>query len=134
MSNVRTMQDLYAAFGRGDIPSMLEGMDPNIEWREAENNPYQPSGAPWVGPDAILDNLFVKLGNEWDGFTVTPKEFHDAGDTVVVEARYTGTCKATGKHLDAQAAHFWRLRDGKVISFQQYVDTAQFKDVMGARS
>lgn len=133
MSNVKIMQDLYAAFGRGDIPSVLEGMDPNIEWREAENNPYQPSGAPWTGPEAVLNNLFVKLGGEWDGFTVTPKEFHDAGDTVVVEARYTGTYKSTGKDLDAQVSHVWHLRDGKVLSFQQYVDTAQLQDVMDAR-
>jgi hypothetical protein len=35
----------------------------------------------------------MRLGTEWDGFTVTPKEFHDAGPVVVVEARYTGTCK-----------------------------------------
>ena len=122
MSSVKTMQDLYAAFGRGDILVVLGGMDSEIEWREAENNPYQPSGA------------FLKLGGEWDGFTVTPHEFHDAGDTVIVETRYTGTYKATGKSLDAQATHVWRLRDGKVVSFQQYVDTAQLQDVMGARS
>ena len=46
MSNVKIMQELYSAFGQGDIPSVLGGMDANIEWREAENNPYQPSGAP----------------------------------------------------------------------------------------
>jgi len=133
MSNVETMQDLYAAFGRGDIPSVLGAMDPNIEWREAENNPYQPDGTPWIGPDAVLNNLFVKIGTEWDGFTVNPKEFHDAGDTVVVEGRYTGTYKETGKSLDAQVTHVWRLRGGKVVSFQQYVDTAQLQDVTGAR-
>lgn len=131
MSNVKTMQDLYGAFGRGDIESVLAAMDPRIEWREAENNPYQPDGQPWVGPDAIVNNLFVKLGTEWDGFSVNPKEFHDAGDAVVVEGRYTGTYKATGKNLNAQVTHVWRLRDGKVTSFQQYVDTAQLRDVMG---
>ena len=132
MSNVKTMQELYAAFGRGEIERVLAGMDPSIEWREAENNPYQPSGEPWIGPDAIVSNLFVKLGADWDGFTVNPKEFHEAGDTVVVEGRYTGTHKATGKHLDAQMTHVWRLRDGKVTGFQQYVDTAQLREVMGA--
>jgi hypothetical protein len=35
------------------------------------------------------------------GFTVHPGEFHDAGSAVVVEARYTGTFKETGKELDA---------------------------------
>jgi hypothetical protein len=131
MSNVTTMQNLYAAFGRGDIETVLGGMDPNIEWREAESNPYD-SGEPWIGPEAILNNLFVKLGGEWDGFAANPKEFHDAGDTVVVEGRYTGTYKATGKNVDAQMTHVWRLRDGKVTSFQQYVDTAQLREVMGA--
>ena len=133
VSNVDVMRGLYDAFSQGDIPTVLGGMDPNIEWREAEGNPYQPSGDPWRGPDAILNNLFVKLGAEWDGtFAVHPKDFHDAGDTVVVEARYTGTYKATGKELDAQVCHVWKLHEGKVISFQQFVDTGQMQAVMGA--
>jgi hypothetical protein len=35
----------------------------------------------------------------------------------------------TGKKLDAQACHVWKIRDGKVASFQQYVDTAQLQGV-----
>ena len=73
----------------------------------------------------------MKLGAEWDGtFAVHPKDFHDAGDTVVVEARYSGTYTATGKELDAQVCHVWKLRDGKVTSFQQFVDTGQMQSVM----
>jgi uncharacterized protein len=52
---------------------------------------------------------------------------------VVVEARYTGTYKQTGKRLDAQACHVLRIRDGKLTSFQQYVDTGQWQDVVDAR-
>ena len=53
------------------------------------------------GTDAIVQNLFVKIGEDFDGtFVVHPKDFDDAGDTVVVEGRYTGTFKATGKSLD----------------------------------
>jgi ketosteroid isomerase-like protein len=91
------------------------------------------SGEPFRGSEAILQNVFMRLGTEWDGFTVTPKEFHDAGSVVAVEARYTGTYKQTGKSLDAQVCHVWRIRDGKVTSFQQYVDTGQWQDVVGAR-
>jgi uncharacterized protein len=103
-------------------------MDPGIDWRQAEGHPFQPSGMPFAGPDAVLENVFMRLGTEWDGFTVTTKEFHDAGPVVVVEARYTGTCKQTGKALDAQVCHLWKLRDGKVTSFQQYTDTGQWQD------
>ena len=125
--------NLYAAFGRRDIPSVLGGMSPEIKWYEAESNPYMPSGQAWTGPDAILNNLFMKLGAEWDGFAVHPKSFYDAGNNVIVEARYGGTHKATGKSLDAQVCHVWDVKDGKVTRFQQSVDTAKLQDVMGAR-
>jgi ketosteroid isomerase-like protein len=133
MSNVRLVQDVYAAFGRGDVATVLGAFDARIEWREAEGNPYEPSGKAWVGRDAVLQNLFIKLGAEWDGFAVHPKHIHDAGGTVVVEGRYTGTHKVTGKRLDAQVCHVWRIREGKLTSFQQFVDTAQLQDVTGAR-
>ncbi len=132
MDNASLMKSLYAAFGRGDMPTVLGAMSPAIKWYEAENNPYMPSGEAWVGPDAVLNNLFIKLGTEWDGFTVHPKSFHDVGNTVIVEARYTGTYKATGKSMNTQVCHVWDVKDGKVTRFQQYVDTAKLRDVMGA--
>ena len=132
--NVQTVRDAYDAFGRGDLPTVLGLMDPDIEWSEAEGNPYQPSGKAWRGQDAIVENLFVKIVEDYDGtFVIHPNEIYDAGDTVVVEARYTGTFKATGRQLDAQVCHIFKVRDGKVTSFQQFVDTAQMQDVMGAR-
>ncbi len=92
-----------------------------------------PSGEAWVGPDAILNTLFVRLGTEWEGFAVHPKLFLDAGDSVIVEARYGGTYKATGKVMDAQVCHICDVKDGKATRFQQYLDTATFQDVMRAR-
>ncbi len=132
MDNVTFLKGLYDAFGRGDMPSVLGAMSPEIKWHQAENNPYRPSGEAWVGPDAVLNNLFMRLGGEWDGFTVHPRTFHAAGDSVVVEARYTGTYKATGKSMDTQACHVWDVKDGKLTRFQQYVDTAKLSEVMGA--
>lgn len=134
MDNVTLMKSLYEAFGRGDIPTVLGGMSPDIHWHQAEGNPYMPSGEAWVGPDAIVNKLFVRLGSEWDAFTVHPKRFYDAGDSVVVETRYTGTYKATGKSMDAQACHIWNFKDGKVVRFQQYLDTAKYQEIMGAKS
>jgi ketosteroid isomerase-like protein len=133
MSNVPLVQSAYEAFASGDIASVLGVMDPDIEWSEAEGNPYQLSGEAWKGPDAILQNLFMKMGADYEGtFAIHPKIYHDAGDTVVVEGRYTGTFKPTGKELDAQYCHVFTVRDGKLINFQQFVDTAQLQDVQGA--
>ena len=133
MSNVDLVRNVYSAFAAGEVEQVLGAMDPNIEWREAEGNPYQPDGSAWIGTGAVVEKLFVPLGADWDGFTTHPMEFHDAGDTVVVEGRYTGTHKKTGKSLDAQVCHVWRLANGKLTSFQQFVDTAQMQDVTGSR-
>jgi uncharacterized protein len=132
MTNLDVVKETYAAFGRGDIPAVLGAMAPEMAWSEAEGNPYMPTGEPWIGPDTILEKLFMRLGSEWDGFTVHPGTFHGAGDVVVMEGRYTGTYLPTGRALDAQVCHVWTLKDGKLVKFQQYVDTGQFQDVMGA--
>ena len=132
MNNVSLVKNIYDAFGRGDIPTVLGAMSPDIHWHQAESNPYMPSGEAWVGPDAVLSNLLIRLGAEWDGFTVHPKSFHDAGGSVIVEARYSGSYKATGKKMDTQVCHVFDIRDGKVTRFQQYVDTAKLQSVMGA--
>ena len=133
MGNVDLLKNLYDAFGRGDIPEVLGGMSPDIRWHQAESNPYMPSGEAWVGPDAVMNKLFARLGAEWEGFSVHPRSFHGARDSVIVEGRYTGTYKATGKSMDLQVCHIWDVKDGKLSRFQQYLDTAKLQEVMGAR-
>ena len=59
--------------------------------------------------------------------------FHDAGATMVVETRYSGTHNGTGKRMNRRSATCGRLSNGKLMKFQQYVDTAQLQDVRGAR-
>ena len=129
--NVAIIRSLYEAFARGDVPVALGHMQPDIVWYEAEGNAYA-DGNPYRGPEAVLSGVFARLVGEWDGFTVEPQEFLDAGDTVVVLGRYKGTYKATGRAQDAQMAHIWRLRDGKIAGFQQLVDTLHLARVTGA--
>ena len=66
-------------------------------------------------------------------FTVNPIAFHDAGDVVSVEGRYTAKHQGTGRSIDAQFCHVWTLKDGRITKFQQYTDTAKFQDAMGVR-
>lgn len=78
----------------------------------------------------MLDGVFMPLGTEWDGFSVTPHEYIDGGDEVVVLARYGGVYKETGKSLDSEVAHVWTVRDGKATRFIQYADTANWQDAV----
>ena len=131
--NTQIIESTYAAFGKGDIAFVLGIFDPQIVWNEAENFLYADQN-PYIGVDAILSGVFGRLGAEWDGFAVDPKEFVEAGDTVVAFGRYRGVYKATGVKVDAQFVHVFKFKAGKIASFQQYTDTAQFKDVVTRRA
>lgn len=120
MSNLNAVQKVYDAFAKGDIPSVLGFLAPNIEWTEAEGFPY---GGTYHGPKGVLEGVFMRLGSEWNGFAAVPDEFIDAGDTVVALGKYSGTYKATSKSFQANFAHVWRVQNGKAVRFTQYVDT-----------
>jgi ketosteroid isomerase-like protein len=122
--NVQILSDAYAAFAAGDVPAVLAVMSPDIVWNEAENFPYA-DGNPYVGPDAVVEGVFARLGAEWDYWNLEIERLLDAGENVVALGRYKARHSATGKDLDAQFAHIWWLEDGKIVRFQQYADTAQ---------
>lgn len=131
MSGSHIVRQWYESMQLGDLASLLEAFSPDIVWYQAEGHPYQPGNEPWVGPDAIQDQLLVRVAAEWDDFKVDVRDIHEAGEEVVVEGRYTGTFKATGKRLDSQFCHVWRVRDGKLAGYRQYMDTAQLLAVTG---
>ncbi|PHR52605.1 MAG: DUF4440 domain-containing protein [Robiginitomaculum sp.] len=123
------VQAIYAGFAAGDMAMVTSVMSPDIVWNEAEGNPYADKN-PYEGPDAILSGLFARLGGEWINFTATPNEYVIEGNRVIVFGRYTANYRATGQALDAPFVHSWTLQDGKVVSFQQYTDTAEYAAVM----
>jgi hypothetical protein len=129
-ANGDIVKGIYAAFAKGDVPAVLGTFDAGIVWHEAEGYRFA-AGNPYVGPSAILENVFMPLVMQVNGFTVMPSNVIDGGDHVAVEGRYAGTIKATGARLDAQFVHVYELRGGKVVTFQQYTDTAQWSRALG---
>lgn len=121
MNNVELIRGAYDAFAKGDVGTVLGLLSPEIRWTEAEGFPY---AGTFVGPKAVLENVFMRLGTEWEGFAAVPNEFIDGGDSVVALGKYSGTYKSTGKSFQADFAHVWKMADGKAVKFVQYVDTA----------
>jgi ketosteroid isomerase-like protein len=120
LTNLNAIKAVYEAFATGDIPAVLGALSRDIAWTEAEGFPY---GGTYHGPKGVLEGVFMRLGSEWDGFAAVPDEFIDGGDAVVVLGKYSGKYKATGKSMQANFAHVWKMQDGKAAQFIQYVDT-----------
>lgn len=126
--NVSIVDGLYKAFAAGDIPTVLSAMDTKIEWNEAEGNKLADRN-PYIGPDAVLNGVFARLGADHEYFKLTDIELHDMSNNhILATLRYDAKFKNSGKAYNAQVAHIWTLKDGKIIAFQQYVDTKKLAD------
>ena len=126
MTSVETLKAAYAAFARNDPSVLFSAMDPAVTWNEAEGYPLADRN-PYIGAQAIGEGVFARLLAAIDGFTVVPATFIN---DVAVLGRYGGTMKRTGSRLDAPFCHVFRFRDGKIVSFQQYTDSAQWARLM----
>ena len=128
--NVEIVQNLYAAFAKGDVPAVLQKFDPKIEWNEAENFPYA-DGNPYMGPQAVLEGVFMRLGEEWEYWNLTEQTYYEANSgEIIVTGRYKAKNKITAKEINVQFVHMWTLNDGLVTKFQQYADTYQTIEAM----
>ena len=120
IKNGEIIKTLYDNFKAVNIPAVLEQMDPEMSWTEAEGYIY---GGTYVGADAILENVFKKLAVEWEGFKAEPEKIVDGRDTVVAIGRYSGKYLKTGKSIDVPFAHVWTFNKGRITSFVQHTDT-----------
>jgi ketosteroid isomerase-like protein len=111
------------------MPGALSHLDPAVEWNEAENFVYADQ-SPYKGTDDLINGLFLRFAMNWEGYKAIPERFISDGDTVVVLGRYTGTYRETGKSVNAQMVHVHKVANGKIVHFQQYTDTAQFRDAV----
>lgn len=118
------IKDIYAALERGDMPGVLGAMAPTFIWTEPEGNPY---AGTYIGPDAVLQGVFMKLGTEWNDFAVVPHEYIAEADTVVTLGEMSGTYKATGKSFRTPFVHVWRFSADRLQSFSAHMDTLVYQ-------
>lgn len=120
---VEIVRRFYDALGRGDVPSLLALMPPEIEWTEAERFPYH--AGTWRTTQAVVEGLLVPLGRDWSAFSAAPTDCVAEGERVVAFGAYSGIYKAPGRSFTAPFAHLWTVRGCKITGFVQYTDTAK---------
>lgn len=126
--NMSIIQKAYDDFANGDVSSVIGAFDANIVWNEAEGNALA-AGNPYLGPDAIMNGIFSKIGEVYSAFKLADIQLHEmSNNQVLATIRYQATIKENNVSYDAQAAHLWTLKNGKITAFQQFVDTKKLND------
>jgi ketosteroid isomerase-like protein len=122
MSNIQTVQEIYSAFGAGDVPTILSKLAADIEW-DADASGDIPFLVPRRGVDGV--GAFFQSLAQADFTKFEPTTYLETGNVVVALIDATFTVKATGKTVAmVDEAHIWRFGpDGKVVNFRHRVDT-----------
>jgi ketosteroid isomerase-like protein len=112
----------YEAFGRGDLDTLLGLMDENVEWR-TPGPPELPTAGMRRGREQV-DAFFATLNELVEVQRFEPQRFIADGDRVVVLGEDSAKVNATGKVLDESWVHVFTIRDGRIVAFQEYLDTS----------
>jgi len=120
-SHIRTVQELYAAFGKGDVAGVLGMLSPDVEWREPEN-PFNPAAGTRRGHAGFLE--WLRIGHESeDILALEPRQFLTDDTSVAVVGFSRCRARSTGRTYESDFVHVVTFRDGKITRFQEFFDT-----------
>jgi len=125
LSNLEVVQSFYDGLRDGDEKLILGILHPDVEWIQNEGFP---GGGSYTGAETVLDEVFARLGEEWQDWQAAVGRWLNAGDSVVALGAYRGTFRQTGKPVQAAFAHVYWLEKGRIVRFEQYADTAKIAE------
>ena len=100
----------------------------DASWTEARGFPY---AGTYTGFAEIEKNVFRRLATEWLDYRFTVEDYVASDDKVVAYGSYSGIHKLTQKSFSARVAHVWQLKAGKIVRFEQFVDSISVLAAMG---
>jgi len=127
--NTQNLKDGYQAFANGDIEAATEIFADDIRW-EGPNTDRIPGSGTYTGPQEIVQNAWAPIPQTWDDFSVTPDEFIEQDDTVIVLGHNEAKAKSTGKQVSVPFVHVWRFDGGKAKRVQTLTDTAVIAEAL----
>lgn len=133
-NNIETVNSIYAAFGRGDIPAILECLSDEVQWEQWDDNSAQRAGVPWMqarqgkaGVIQFFEGLSQLHIRDLQVLAVMGGE-HQVAVEVVIDV----SIPAAGCHFRDEELHLWTFNaSGKVTRMRHYTDTA--KQIAAAR-
>ena len=119
---VEVVREAYAAFGRGDIPAVLDLLDPQVDWEPIVGaGPNVPMRGRRNG-QAQVAQFFKLLGDNVTFETFEPREFITQGDRVATVGSYVGRATGTGRTFTSDWVMLFTVRNGKIAHFREYAD------------
>ena len=128
-ANIKTITQVYEAFGRGDVAAILDAVTDDVDWAAEAAS----SAAPWYGVrhgrDAVAA-FFSDFGSTMEVEEFTPVSFAANDTDVLTMVRFRARSRSTGKTAAMNLHHYFKFRDGKIAYYRGTEDTAQTEAVL----
>ncbi len=119
--NIKIVQQLYSAFAKRDINTIVGLLSPDVEWGEPAN-PFNPAGGTRHGHQGFLE--WLNMGRQAEEILVLePRKMLTDNDSVAVVGYMKCLAIPTGKTYESDFVHLVTIKTGKVIKFQEFFDT-----------
>ena len=127
--NIKTISQVYEAFGRGDVATILDAVTDDVDWAAEASS----AAAPWYGvrhgKDAVAE-FFVAFGSAMEVDEFTPVSLAANYTDVLTVIRFRARSRSTGNTAAMDLHHYFRFRDGKIAYYRGTEDTAQTEAVL----
>lgn len=125
--NIEFVRSLYSAFGRGDIKVIVDAMADDVDWQAVGRAEDYPLFRSRRGPKAV-QKFFEAIQQYQEFLEFDPREFFGAGRRVVVLGETLVKVRKSGQAVRTPWCHVYSVDSGKVTSFRDFLDIAQFAE------
>jgi len=127
---IATVASLYEAFGRGDIPAILDHLADDIQWEPWADTSAQKAGVVWLQPRqgkaGVLE--FFQIVGEMGVTDFRVLSLLEGGNQVVAEIVIDASLPGGSGGFHDEELHLWTFNDaGKIARMRHYVDTAKHR-------
>ena len=128
MTNLEIIQSTYEGkTSEENAKNLAKYLDKDVAWTEAKGFPY---AGTYIGLEAIIENVFNRLSSEWTDYKIKIDDYLADNDKVIEYGTYSGIYKLTNKYFEARVVHLFKIQDGKIITFEQFVDSSTVNNAM----
>ena len=123
--NVDVVRSFTEAYLRGDHVRAVSYLAPDVVYEVGQELPAR-------RPDELLA-MWKRWEADWERIELTPEEYIDAGDQVVLVVLYSGRARASGIELEDRLFEVHTLRDGKIVRKREFKERSEALEAAGLR-
>ncbi len=125
--NLQVVRAVFDTFSRGDMPAMLELMDPSVVFTPLPDTPDVQS---FHGHEGWLQGLAQTI-DIWDDFSAELREMRDFDDHVLASLRWWGRGPSSGIQMEVDICALATFRNGKIVRWQFFESEQQALEAAG---